>query len=300
MSDEALRPRAGTAGPVFALLLCAFVGGTGWWPFRALQAHGLHPLWTLAIVYALAVPVVVWRQPASVAELARAPGLWGLALAFGAMNAAFFWGVSVGDVVRVVLLFYVMPLWTALLAWLLLAERPDRRVLLALGLALAGAWTVLWPSPSSGSGGVFLPLPRSLADALGLLGGFAFALNNVLLRRQSRRSPAAQVLAMFLGGALVAGLTAAGLMRVGRIEAWPAPGLAWIAMVTLLALWFLAGNHALQFGATRLSPNITGIVLLAEVLFATLSSWALGAGTVTPAAAIGGLLILSAALVALR
>ena len=40
-------------------------------------------------------------------------------LAAGTTNATFNWAVTLGDVVRVVLLFYLMPLWAVLLARLL-------------------------------------------------------------------------------------------------------------------------------------------------------------------------------------
>jgi drug/metabolite transporter (DMT)-like permease len=46
-----------------------------------------------------------------------------------------------------------------------------------------------------------LPLPRTLADGLGLLGGFTFALNNVMLRREAARPEEGRALAMFVGGA---------------------------------------------------------------------------------------------------
>ena len=92
--------------------------------FRQLQAAGLHPLWATALIYLLAVLVssALWR-PAQLGQLLRAPALWVLVLASGTTNAAFNWGVTIGDVVRVVLLFYLMPLWAVLLARLLLGER---------------------------------------------------------------------------------------------------------------------------------------------------------------------------------
>ena len=37
-------PRPRSAGPVLALMVNAFVWGVSWWPFRHLQAIGLHPL----------------------------------------------------------------------------------------------------------------------------------------------------------------------------------------------------------------------------------------------------------------
>ena len=45
--------RHGTAGPVLALLVNAFVWGVSWWPFRRLAALGLHPLWATVQIYVL-------------------------------------------------------------------------------------------------------------------------------------------------------------------------------------------------------------------------------------------------------
>ncbi len=60
-----------------------------------------------------------------------------------------------------------------------------------------------------------LPLPRSLADWLGVLGGFSFAFNNVMLRREAERPEEGRALAMFVGGAIVAGALAAVLTAGG-------------------------------------------------------------------------------------
>ncbi len=98
-------------------------------------------------------------------------------LAAGLTNVGFNWAVTVGDVVRVVLLFYLMPAWVVLLAWPLLGERPGAGSLLRLGLALAGVVIVL-KTPASP-----WPIPENLADWLALMGGFCFALTNILLRR---------------------------------------------------------------------------------------------------------------------
>jgi len=38
-----------------ALTLNALVWGVSWWPFRALQSHGLHPLWATAFIYLFAL-----------------------------------------------------------------------------------------------------------------------------------------------------------------------------------------------------------------------------------------------------
>ena len=118
-------PVAGRAAALAALALVfnALVWGTSWWPFRWLQAAGLHPLWATALIYTLASTVIVAVRPRALGQVLRTPALWVLVAAAGTTNAAFNWGVVIGDVVRVVLLFYLMPLWTVLLARLLLGER---------------------------------------------------------------------------------------------------------------------------------------------------------------------------------
>lgn len=284
-------------GPALALTFNAFTWGVSWWPFRALQAQGLHPLWATVLVYAVALLVITaWRRGAWV-ELLRTRSLWPLVLAAGITNAAFNWGVTVGDVVRVVLLFYLMPLWAVLLARLLLHEPLTRAAGLRVVLALAGAAIVLWPAGTA-PGLAGLPVPRTLPEWLGVLGGFSFALNNVMLRREAAQPEAARALAMFLGGALVAGGLAAALSSGGTVPLPPAPAPGWVLGALALAGAFLAGNLALQYGAARLPANITAVIMITEVLFAAGSAVWLGAGSVTPALALGGALILGAALLA--
>ena len=276
--------------PALALTLNALTWGVSWWPFRELQARGLHPLWATVLIYAVAVvAITLWRRGAW-GELRRTRSLWLLVLASGTTNACFNWGVTVGDVVRVVLLFYLMPLWAVLLARLLLHEALTRAALLRVALALVGAAVVLWPE----QGG--LPLPRTLPEWLGVLGGFTFALNNVLLRREAHQPEAARALAMFLGGAGVAGLLATTLLLQGAVPPPPAPATGWVLGGLAMGAAFLIGNMALQYGASRLPANVTAVVLITEVLFASISAVLLGAGIVTPMLALGGAFIVTAAL----
>ncbi len=285
-------PSGGKGWAVAALALNALAWGLSWWPFRALQAQGLHPLWATALIYTLAAAVITAWRPAAWPQLLHTRSLWMLVLASGTTNAAFNWGVTVGDVVRVVLLFYLMPLWAVLLARWLLHEPLTLRAGLRVGLALCGALIVLWPRGGPADG---LPLPRSLPEWLAVLGGFTFALNNVLLRRESHQPEAARALAMFLGGAVVAGALAALLAAQGTIPAPPAPGAGWLLGCVALATAFLAGNLALQFGAAHLPAHVTAVVMITEVLFASASAVWLGAGELSAGLVVGGLLIVAAA-----
>jgi drug/metabolite transporter (DMT)-like permease len=284
-------PQAGLAA--LALTFNAFTWGVSWWPFRWLQERGLHALWATVLVYAVAVLLISLWQPRAWSQLWRTPSLWWLVLAAGTTNAAFNTAVTIGDVVRVVLLFYLMPLWAVLLARVLLGERLTALAALRVGLALAGAAIVLWPADGSG-----WPMPNSTAEALALLGGFTFALNNVMLRREAHRPEGARALAMFAGGTLVSLGAALWLGGLGTVPWPPSPAPGWVMGLLVLAGVFLLGNLALQYGTARLPANATAVIMVSEVLFASASAVALGAGAMSWPLALGGSLIIGASLLA--
>jgi drug/metabolite transporter (DMT)-like permease len=289
---------------VACLVFNALVWGVSWAPFRWLEQRGLHALAATALIYALAVLVLTLWRPQAWVEVARHKALWVLVIASGTTNAAFNWAVTIGDVVRVVLLFYLMPLWAVLLARAVLGERLTGPALLRVALALAGALIILWPPASAtGAGWSALPLPRSLPDILGLIGGFSFALNNVVLRHQAQRSEQARALAMFVGGTAISAMLVAALRVSAGADTpalWPAAIGVWVPAVLALGLLFLSSNWALQIGAARLPANVTAVVMLTEVLFASVSAIALGAGTLTLQVMAGGAAIVAAALLAAR
>jgi drug/metabolite transporter (DMT)-like permease len=288
------RKRAGRSarmGAVGAILFNALVWGISWWPMRQLQEHGLHPLWTTALIYLLiTLGLLAFRASAWRGVLAHR-GLWLLALFTGLTNVGFNWAVTVGDVVRVVLLFYLMPAWSVLVAWALLGEKPSRGSLLRLALAMSGVLIVL-KTPDSP-----WPLPQGPEDWLAILGGFSFAVTNVLLRRSAAVASSARMLAMFGGSGLMAGAVALAGMGAQIV---PAPALAWAGLPVLLGLGLalVASNAALQYGAVRLAASTTAIVMLTEILFASASAALLGGAQFSLRTVLGGSLIVLAAVLA--
>jgi drug/metabolite transporter (DMT)-like permease len=279
---------AGPLGPALALVLNAFVWGVSWWPFRELQRAGVHPLWATTLIYAVSLTLLLLWKPHAVRGFAAQPLLWVLLLAAGLTNVGFNWAVTVGDVVRVVLLFYLMPAWTVILAWPILGEKPTPLSLVRLALALAGVAIVL---DTRGT----WPIPEGIADWLSLAGGMSFALTNVLLRKLRDVPPPSRILAMFGGGACTAAAAAFIGMAMGIVPALPAPQVAWTGVGLALSLGFLASNVALQYGASRVNAHAGALIMLSEVVFASLSSVALGAAELTPRTLAGGALILAAA-----
>lgn len=283
--------------PVLALVLNAFIWGVSWWPFRQLQQLGLHPLWSTSLLYAVALLGLLLARPAASRGMLRQPGLWLLLLATGLSNAAFNWAVAIGDVVRVVLLFYLMPGWAVLLGWLVLGERPTRAALLRLVLALVGVLVVLWPA---GGLGALVGQGFSAADALALLGGFSFALTNVQLRRLQHVPGTARMGAMFAGGVLIPALAASLGAQFGLVPVIPPLQLDWASAIAVMGLLFFFGNMGLQYGAARMSSANSSIVMLTEIVFASVSSVALGAATLSLRTLAGAALILLASVLAAR
>jgi drug/metabolite transporter (DMT)-like permease len=289
---------------VLALALNALVWGLSWWPLHQLHAHGLHPLWATAAVFALATLVLCFISPQGWRHFTQHPQLWWLMAASGLTNIGFNWAVTTGDVVRVVLLFYLMPTWALLLAWWMLGERPTRGALMRLSLALLGVVLVL-KTPESP-----WPLPQDLPDVLALLAGFTFALTNIWLLRLQHTPESSRMVAMFGGGALMATVCAAVATFAGVIPAVEVVSLNGIDESTLqaLATWapyvvglsfaFLISNFTLQYGAARLSAHTTAMVMMSEVVFASVSSVALGASTLSWRIGLGGGMIVLAALLA--
>lgn len=277
---------------VAGLLLNALIWGLSWLPLRWLEGLGLHALWSSALFYLVSMVVLSLWRPSALREVLAHPALWLLALASGSTNAAFNVAVTLSDVLRVVLLFYLSPLWTVLLARLVLAEPLSWGAALRVLMGLAGAAVVLWPE-----GGGW-PWPRSTGEGLGLLGGACFALNNVLLRRLSQHAEGARAMAMFVGGVVVPAGLATVLSAQGIVPALPPLATPWLLGGAAVALAFLVANLGLQYGAARLPANVTSVVMLSEIVFASLSAVALGAGVITAPLILGAGLILAAALMA--
>jgi drug/metabolite transporter (DMT)-like permease len=278
-----------------ALLVNAAIWGISWLPFRYLDNHGMHSLWSTAWIYLVASAAFLLAAPRTLAVVLRSRWLLLLGLASGLTNACFNWGVTIGEVMRVVLLFFLMPVWAVLIARVLVGERINAPALFRVALAVVGAATVLWSAETG------LPTPSSLADWLGLFGGIGFALTSVLLRRQADSPVRAKILAMSMGSVLIpmaAALLAATSPDYSHLVAWPKIDLTTAAAATATALLLISANLLLQYGASLLPANVTAVIAVSEVAFAALSSWLIAGEAMTARMLIGGAMIIGASALA--
>src|SRR5260221_12082527 len=133
------------SAPTWALLAGASFWGVVWYPYRLLARAGLDGVWSTILTYGFALAVGVLVFPRAVASLRRVTPLALLmGLAIGWSNLAYVLAVLEGEGMRVLLLFYLAPLWTGPLGGLILGERLDRGGVGVLALAAPARRTRLW------------------------------------------------------------------------------------------------------------------------------------------------------------
>jgi drug/metabolite transporter (DMT)-like permease len=125
-----------------------------------------------------------------------------------------------------------------------------------------------------------------------------FALTNILLLKLHNTPPASRMVAMFGGGAVIGVLCAFLATTWGLATPLSADMSSWGLWVLGLTLAFLVSNLALQYGAARLSAHTTAMVMMSEVMFASVSSVSLGTAVLTWRISVGGGLIVLAAVLA--
>ncbi len=279
-----------SVSPLAILILISntIIWGLSWTAFKSLRGYGMHPVWATAVILTGCTLLIFMYRPRILQEVKGHPALILVAIAAGMTNTAFNSAVAFGDVVRVILLFYLMPIWAILLARLVLHEPITSRAVARITLGLSGAMIVLY-QPDIG-----LPLPSHWVDWVALAGGMAFAANNIMLRRLQGVSDGARAITMLGGGGLWACLMGIGMSVVGDV-AWPTAVDA--GALPVLAAWivlFLIANLCLQYSVARLPANVTAVVMLTEILIASVSAWMFSSAQLRFQDLVGGVLIIAA------
>lgn len=279
-----------TRTAVLSLLTGALIWGLIWYPYRILRDDGIDGIVASTATYAMALVLGLAFFRRSLRAFSPSWPLFWLALAASGCNLGYVLATLNGEVVRVLLLFYLAPLWTVLLSRLLLGERLKRFGVFVIALSLAGAATMLW-SPRAG-----LPLPQDVADWLGLGAGFSFALLNVLSRRAQDVTIEIKSMAAFVGVLVVGGLLM--LCGVGQPKMPAAPS-TWL-LIALIGGVLVLANLVVQYGLARIAANRAIVIMLSEVGIAALASWLLADEALGLREWVGGAMIVAASVFSAR
>jgi drug/metabolite transporter (DMT)-like permease len=272
-----------------ALVVAAVTWGIVWYPYRLLEAAGLSGSLSTLLTYLVALIVMLALHPPRPQRPRGDRGLLlAVALAAGWTNLAYVLAVIQGEIMRVMLLFYLAPLWTVLFARLLLGERAGAWGALVIAMSCAGAFAMLY-RPGAG-----WPFPANAAEWLGLSAGLGFALTNVLIRRSKHVAASRRSIWIFLGVVLIAipptAIEADAVAVVGAMTA----GDWWLVLLTG-ALVVLA-TLAVQYGLAHTPANRAIVILLMELVAAAFFSWFWAGEVMTGREWLGGALIVAASL----
>ena len=253
--------------PSLGVGLASLMWGVYWLPVRYLGDLGLEGGWAGFAVFGLsglvAVPLVLFRL-----RHLRAGG-WSLVLTgliTGSAFALYSAALLLSDIVHVLLLFYLTPLWSTLLGLVMLRERLTWSRGGALLLGFAGLLVVLGADRG-------VPLPRNLGDWMALLSGMMWAYGSLRIYRDKVTPAFEQVLVFCLGGAVMSALVV--LLPFDGVGTTPDAGALRAAsgpllLVALLGIW--PANWLIMTGARLLSPGRVGILLMGEVLMGVTSA----------------------------
>ncbi len=277
--------------PVFCLLFSSSMWGILWYPLRLLDEAGLGGLWATLVIYGAASLVGVWIMRAQWRDLLLHPGIMLLMVLSQAWcNVAFILAVLDGQVVRVILLFYLSPVWAILLGWMILGERLDRMGGLTLVMALIGAMVMLW-DPSMG-----IPWPRDTADWLAISSGVGFALANVLIRKLQDVPVAVKTASTWFGVTIVVLL-----MIVSQGFELPNTSLEIVSYAVILGFFGIVSmTLAVLYGVTHMPISRSAVIMLFEVVVGAVSSLILTDEVMQRVEWIGGGLIVLAAYLSTR
>lgn len=274
---------------VLGLLYGAVTWGLIWYPYRRMEDMGLDATTSTFLTYLVAgaLGLILFGG-----KLRLRSGMLGvllvLALAAGWTNLAYVLAVVGGEVMRVLLLFYLAPLWTVLFSRSMLGERPNRSGYIVMLLSFAGAMVMLW-KPGGGP-----PLPANEAEWLGLFAGLMFAFTNVLSRRVMSASIPLKSMTIFLGVILLSGLPMLSapekLAVISQLSA-----LAWVWVVAT-AVALLLVTVAVQYGLAHTPANQAIVIFLFELVVAAISAYYLANEVMSLQEWLGGTMIVTASL----
>jgi drug/metabolite transporter (DMT)-like permease len=245
-----------------ASLACAYSGvawGLFWIPLRGMDSAGVTDAWATVLFYGLPLILfspwilVNWRRIARCGWSLHFIGIaTGISLAFYS-NALLY-----TEVVRGLVLYYTTPVWSLLLARIVLGEIVTPARVLAILFGLAGMLVMF---------GVDLgyPWPENIGDWMALIGALGWAVAAVLLRQDDGSRSMEICSVYFLYGTIAAILLALSPMA-GEID-FP----DWSVVVEVLpwgipiAIIVIPGAYAAFWGAPHLNPGVVGLLFMTEL-----------------------------------
>lgn len=271
---------------VFVLFISSIGWGLTWLPVKAMNDMGLDSMHLIFIAFISGTVVLLpwlyrqralWRQ---------CPGfMLAIGLCGGFANVAFQTAIFHGDVIRVMILFYLLPVWSVIGGRFFLGEKIDGLRALAVLICLSGAFLILDVLHTSWQG-------ISWIDLLAIGSGMGLAATNILFRYTQGIPVISKVAATFIGCSFIIGIS---LMVTSSTAALPDNStVAWAALYGALMLSLI--SLGTQWAVTRIEAGRSAIIIVMELVVAVVSVALIVGAELRPEEIIGGLMVMSAAL----
>jgi len=290
----------------YALAYVGLVLTPLFWAGNAVVARGtvetIPPLsmsfWRWLIALAILLPVGlpgVWRHRAVIRQ--RLGSLLALAtFSVAAFNSLLYCAAVTTTATNIALINATIPIFVALLAWLLLGDKTRPLQILGIGLALLGIATVV----ARGDLAVLTGLQAQPGDLIMVAAVFSWGLFSVLLRRQAVPLPALTFLTMqiLLGTLIILPFYLldvfffSGGFEVSRQTALPLAYFAIFPGILAYGFW----NH----GVHSIGPGRAAIFMYLTPVFAAVLAGVFLGETLGMPHVVGGLLILAGLILATR
>lgn len=300
-SPSAMRRPAAPALTMFVALLAGAtcIGFSGVFMRMADVGPAAAGFWRMAF----ALPALgLWtalEQRKAVAGAVRPGALWPIALAglaFSIDVTLYNASLATTSIANASLLGNLSPVAVVLGGWLMFGERPTRRILGALALALGGAMMLVLPkfagAPAAGAAPSGL-----LGDSLAVCAAIAYA-GYILAVRRARDSADAGRISL-ISSALCAAFCLAAASLLGETVI-PGSLTGWLAVIALGLVSHALGQGLITLSLGHYGASAASLVMVWPALVSVLAAWAIFGEQPGPAQAFGGVAILAAVLLVRR
>ena len=202
---------------------------------------------------------------------------WMYCVLIGTTSPAFVLAVLNTSVANVVLIFASMPIFSALLSFLILSERPSRQLLLTSSFVFVGL-AIIGLGSSGGADANWI------GDLWAVYIVIAFSLALTLLRRQKHISMLPAIPIGYIGAAF------AMFWFIDPLETIATDGALYVMHGVLIA----ASTCGLTLGPRYISATEVSLLILLESVFAPVLAWLVLSEIPAHSTILGGVLILSA------
>ena len=254
--------------PHATIIVGGAMWGLYWWPIRALDNLGLHGIWSVVFlnIMPFIMAVCFFMIKFNGIKMANAMPALFIGFALGVSMFAYATAFLYTDVLRVVLFFYLTPVWSTILGIVFLHETLSTQRVIAIFVGFFGLALILYEGESFG-------FSLNIGDILGLLAGFLWSVGSVLLKKLKDVPTKLSVLSVsffVLLVGIIAGIFIEPLPNIQMNDPYflKAGMIAFFTSTLLILPSMVAIFWAFKF----VSPGTGGVLMMSEVVVAAISA----------------------------